>query len=97
MACSRWRRCFSKYAASPAARLRRWRDDILFRGEAIFAERAADQGLQDLLGPAPADAEHEFERGAIDERVRQVFKVLDYLFEPVVPERFIRQGTLQRC
>jgi hypothetical protein len=68
-------------------------DDFLLRGEAIFAERAAHERLQDLLSPAPADAEHKLERGAIDERVRQVFELPDDFVEAVVPERFVRQGA----
>ncbi len=67
-------------------------NDIFLRGQAVFAERTAYERLQDLLGPAAADTEHELERGPIDERVRQFFELLDGPIEAVIPERFVRHG-----
>ena len=68
-------------------------DNIFFCRQAVLAQCLPHQRLQDLLCPASADAENKFERGAINEGVRQVFELLDDLVEAVVPERFVWQGV----
>jgi hypothetical protein len=39
-------------------------------GESVGSDMISDTGRHDLLGPAAADAEKEFDRGAINERTR---------------------------
>ena len=68
-------------------------DDVFFCGKAVLAEGTAHQRLQDLLGAATADAEHELECGPIDERVGQMFELRDDLIEAVIPERFVGHAT----
>ena len=69
-------------------------DDLLPVGQPIFADRLADQRLQDLLGAPAADAEYKFERGAIHPRGGKSFELFDGNFEPGMPGRFVRHA---RC
>ena len=64
---------------------------VFFCRQAVLAERAANERLEDLLSPPPASAEHELERGTVDERLGKIFELLDDLIEAVVPEGFVRQ------
>jgi hypothetical protein len=46
-------------------------------GQAVGADTLGDAGSEDLLGSAAADAEQEFEGGAVDERPGQALEFAD--------------------
>lgn len=64
-------------------------DDIVPIGEAIFPDGQADQRLQNLLGAPTADAECQFERGAVDPRGGKCLKLPNSGFQPGIPYGFV--------
>ena len=70
-------------------------EQVLFVGQAVFAEPPPNQRLQDLLSAAAPDAEHELERSPVDEGMRHLLELPNDLVEAIVPERFIRQSGLR--
>ena len=61
--------------------------------QAIGAHAVGDTGSQDLLGAAAADAQQEFDRGAVDEGAGKSFELPDHLVDFAVPAGFCRQGV----
>jgi hypothetical protein len=52
-------------------------DEGIAIGQAVGTDTLGDAGSEDLLGSAAADAEQEFEGGAVDERPGQALEFAD--------------------
>ena len=61
--------------------------------QAARADTFGDAGSHDLLGPAAADAEEEFEGSAIDERAGEGLKLPDDIVDFAVPDGFCGHGA----
>jgi hypothetical protein len=60
--------------------------------QTVGADVIYNAGGQDLLGAAAADAEEEFDGGAIDEGTGQGLQLVDHVVDFAVPDRFCGHG-----
>ncbi len=67
-------------------------DKSIAIGESVGANAVHNAGEQDLLGAAAADAEEEFDGGAIDERAGKNLQFPDHVIDFAVPGRLCGHG-----
>ena len=67
-------------------------DEGLAIGQAVGADALGDTGSQDLLGAAAADAQQEFEGGAVDEGPGQALELAEDVVDSAIPEGFGGHG-----
>ena len=75
-------------AAIPLGEAAQVGDEGIPVGQAVGADVFCDAGSHDLLGAAAADAEQEFDRGAISERAGEGLQFTDDFVDFAVPGWF---------